>query len=62
MSHYRAVMATTVDCEGCKYDSEDECKADFCILFENKFQSNKRFHGHDETDYLSEILKRVKYE
>ena len=62
MSHYRAVMATTVDCEGCKYDSEDECKADFCILFKNKSQSNERFNSRDTTDYLSEILKRVKYE
>ena len=36
MPHYRAVMATTIDCEGCKYDGK-ECKSETgCILFESK--------------------------
>lgn len=34
-------MATTVDCEGCEYDSETECTADFCILFDDSPKKHK---------------------
>ena len=33
-SHYRAVMGTTVDCEGCEFDSIKGCRSDEgCVLF-----------------------------
>lgn len=34
MPKYRAVMATTVDCEGCMYDAEEGCAAEYCVLLD----------------------------
>ena len=32
MSHYRAVMATTIDCEGCEFDGEECTRPDGCYI------------------------------
>jgi len=55
MSHYRAVMGTTVDCEDCPYDTEEKCTADYCVLFYNSKEPEKQY----TIEQLEEMLRNA---
>ena len=64
MAHYRAVMATTIDCEGCKYDSPEECTSEEgCIAFiRQKTPDNHKesYTPENAEDLIAEILSRAR--
>lgn len=56
MAHYRAVMATTVDCEGCRYDSKKECKSqEGCVKF-NKQRTKPKEIPKDQRELVDAIF------
>ena len=56
MAHYRAVMGTTIDCEGCKYDG-NECSSDEgCIAFD--VQRDSEPSGKPSEDNLEDWLRK----
>ena len=65
MAHYRAVMATTIDCEGCKFDG-DECSSDEgCIVLDvqrNSEPSDKHSEPFDKPseDIIEDWLRKHK--
>ena len=59
MSHYRAVMSTTINCEGCEFDSNDACtRPDGCFLmYCNHEESQKERTIAELEEELWKILK-----
>jgi len=56
MAHYRSVMGTTIDCEGCKFDG-DKCLSDEgCIAFD--VQRNSEPSDKPAEDKLEDWLRK----
>ncbi len=60
MSHYRAVMATTVDCEGCEFDSPEECKSEEGCVRLSSPKPKHDFSNLSIEDLTEEIISRLK--
>lgn len=58
MPHYRAVMATTIDCSGCKYDGDECTSEEGCIAF-GQLEEIREKKKKDKTpeERIREILK-----
>lgn len=64
MPHYRAVMATTIDCEGCKFDTPSECISDEgCIAFDHQKipdHHKETFTPESTEDLIKKLLSIVR--